>query len=109
MRIAVYHNLPSGGANRRVFETVRRLSRHHEVDLFCPATADREFCDIGPYVGESITFPYRTSRLFQSPFGRLNQAVRLTDLLRMEIVARRAAAAIDSGSYDVVLTHPCAM
>lgn len=107
LRIALYHNLPSGGAKRTVAETVSRLARRHRVDLFTLASADRSFCDVGPYVAESVTFPFQAGRLLPSPFGRLNQAVRLLDLWRVECFARRIAAAVDRRGYDVALVHPC--
>jgi glycosyltransferase involved in cell wall biosynthesis len=107
MRIALYHNLHSGGAKRSVLEEVRRLSHRHTVELFCPSTADSAFCDIRPYVDRTRVFPYRPGREFTSPLGRLNEVVRLAGLWRMQVVARTIAAEIDGAGYDVVLVHPC--
>ena len=50
MRIAVYHELPSGGAKRALFETVRRLAERHIVDVFTVTGADHDFCDLRPFV-----------------------------------------------------------
>jgi glycosyltransferase involved in cell wall biosynthesis len=107
LRVALYHNLPSGGAKRTVLETVRRLVGQHEVDLFCPATANVAFCDVGAYVRHSFAFPYQRTRPLRSPFGRLNPVGWMLDLWRMEVLARRVARAIDDRGYDVVLVHPC--
>lgn len=107
MRIAIYHNLPSGGASRTVYETVRRLAQRHQLDLFCPSTADRAFCDISPYVGETMVLGFNQGRLYQRPLGRFNSLVRLVDLWRLEAIGRRAARVIDERQYDIVLVHPC--
>ncbi len=41
MKFSLYHNLPSGGARRAVYEIVKALAaRGHEIDEFCPETAD---------------------------------------------------------------------
>ena len=109
LRIALYHNLPIGGASRTVSETVRRLAEAHHVDLFRPSTATSSSVDFAPYVNEVIEFPFEPSSLLRSPFGRLNNALRLLDLWRIEALGRRAARAIDGRGYDAVLVHPCAL
>lgn len=107
MRIAVYHNLSSGGAKRNLYETVQRISRRHVLDLFCPSTADQEFCDTRPFVQKTHVYPYQPGRWFSRPFGRFNPAVWLQDIWRMETLAKQVAYDIDRGRYDVVLVHPC--
>jgi len=107
MRIAVYHNLHSGGAKRTLFEEVRRLSTRHHLDLFSLSSADHRFGDLRPFVDRRALYPFRPGPLFRRPFGRLNQGVRLMDLLRLRRLSRRIAAEIDAARYDVVLVHPC--
>lgn len=107
MRIAVYHNLHSGGGKHSTYEIVRRLAGRHRVDLFCTSTADTDFFDPREFVEDNIVFEFRPGRLFRSPFGRLNQAVRWRDLTRFEQVQRQIAAQIDGRGYDVVYVHPC--
>ncbi len=107
VKIALFHNLPSGGAKRTVLETVRRLADRHVVDLFCPTTADSAFCDVRPYVTRTLSFPFQRSKPLPSPFGRLSRVLALGDLYRMERLARQVAGAIDDRGYDVALVHPC--
>ena len=38
LKIAVFHNLPSGGGKRRLYELIKRLAADHEVDLYNLAT-----------------------------------------------------------------------
>jgi glycosyltransferase involved in cell wall biosynthesis len=107
MRIAVYHNLPSGGAKRAVFELIRRLGVAHEIDVFSLSSADHEFCDIRPFVRRHSIYPFHEHRLLRSPWGRLNQLQRERDLGALHQVNRQIAAAINTGGYDVVFAHPC--
>lgn len=107
MKIAVYHNLPSGGGKRTVFETVRRLAQRHIVDVYTLSTADHAFCDLRPVVHQHHIFEFQPLRLFHSPFGRLNQLQRWRDLWRLDRLARQIALEINTQSYDVVFAQPC--
>ena len=107
LRVAVYHNLHSGGAERTLCEEVRRLAERHYLDLYTLSGTDNEFCDVRPYVNEAHVYGFAPGPVFHSPFGRLNQGVRLIDLARLRRLALHIAADIDTGGYDVVLAHPC--
>ena len=107
MRIALYHNLPSGGAKRTLSEAARRLAVHHQLDVYTLSSANHEFADIRPFVDSHKVYEFAPRPLFNSPFGRLNQAVRLADLRRIEGVTRQIAADIEAEGYDVVYVHPC--
>jgi glycosyltransferase involved in cell wall biosynthesis len=107
VRIAVYHNLTSGGAKRTLLEGVRRLSRDHRVDAFSLSCAEQEFADLRPWVANHTIEDFAPLPLLRSPFGRLNQALRSADLLRLDRCNRRVAQRIDAGGYDVVFAHPC--
>jgi len=107
MHIALFHNLPSGGAKRTVYEQVSRLRKYHHVDLFTLSTADIGFTDISSLVGRIYTTPFKPGRLFGSPFGRLNQAVRILDIFRLHRVMRAIANMINNGEYDLAFVHPC--
>src|SRR5205814_5766541 len=107
VRIAVYHDLPSGGAKRTLYETMRRLSRQHHVDVYSLTTADHAFCDVRPFAYSTRTYTYRPSLLFRSPFGRLNQLQRWRDLERLAGLQSQIAGEIDRHGYDVVFAEPC--
>ena len=107
MRIALYHNVPSGGAKRAIFEWTRRLSARHVIHAYTLSSADHGFCDIRPVVQRHVERPFAASRNYSSPFGRLNQFQRWRDLGRLIDVGRNIAAAIDAGGYDVVFAHTC--
>jgi len=107
MRVALFHNLPSGGAKRAVYEWTRRLANEHSIDVFTLSTADHDFCDIRPFVNKYRIYDYKTRELFKSPLGRLNQLQRWRDLGELNHISRRIAHEIDAGSYDVVFANTC--
>ncbi len=107
MRIALFHNLPSGGAKRAVYEWTRGLTRAHAVDVYSLSTADHGFCDVRPLARAHRTFEFLPRRLFRTPFGRLNRLQYWRDLRALTRVGRRIAADVNSAGYDVVFAHPC--
>jgi glycosyltransferase involved in cell wall biosynthesis len=82
------------------------MASRHQLDLYSLSSADNNFCDVRPYVTTSHIYHFEPLPLFRSPFGRLNQIVRLIDLIRLPKVEKCIAAEIDREGYDVVLVHP---
>jgi glycosyltransferase involved in cell wall biosynthesis len=107
MRIALFHNLPSGGAKRAVYEWTRRLAQSHYIDAYTINSADHDFCDIRPYVHQHKIFDFAPHRLFGSPFGRFNQLQRWRDLGRLIRVHKQIADEINAGEYQVVFANTC--
>jgi glycosyltransferase involved in cell wall biosynthesis len=107
MRIAIYHNLPSGGGKRALFEMTKRLANKHELDVYTLSCAEHNFCDLRPYVKQHIVFAFTPLLLFHRPFGRLNQLIRIIDLLRLRALQQRIARQIDAKKYDLVFVHNC--
>jgi glycosyltransferase involved in cell wall biosynthesis len=107
LRIALYHNLPSGGAKRAVREWTRRLASSHSIDVYTLSTADHAFCDIRPFVQKHQIVDFSLRRKFTSPWGRLNWLQRWRDLGELTRTSRLMAAEINHGGYDVVFANPC--
>jgi glycosyltransferase involved in cell wall biosynthesis len=110
LRLAIYHDLPSGGAKRMLVEQVRRLrARGHLVHAFLPATADERFLPLAEYVDRLTTFPRlappnRDAALRGRPSPR--DLARWAGVLwDTRATDRRIAASIDSGGYDLALVH----
>lgn len=108
MKIAIVHNLPSGGARRALGAHARGLlALGHQIEVFAPSTADESFHPIAPpgcplHVVPMPVPPGREASLFGSP-GPVT-ALRAARLLRALYRGhRRMAAAIDAGGFDVVL------
>lgn len=107
MRIAVWHNLPSGGAKRAVHDQVRGLlARGHSVEVWCPPTADLKFLPLSQMVPEHVVplaWPDRSAL-----DAMLHLPARVgPQLAAMEEHCRAAAAAIARGGFDVLLAHSC--
>lgn len=111
LRIAVYHDLPSGGAKRTVHAQVRELVRRgHQVECFVTSTAEEDFLPLAEVAHRmtTLTVPDPPDRE-KALAGRPSPA----DLIRWARVyrgIRKAAteAAIDvaHGEFDVLLVHP---
>jgi len=107
MRIAIYENLPFGGAKRAAFEFARWLAAEHEIDLYRLDTSAAGSLDLAPLAKHVYT--YRFSALFGLFDDRLKRG-KLTPrsytmfgpLIR---VHRRMARDIDARGYDVLLAH----
>src|ERR1700741_4653805 len=55
MRIAVWHNLPSGGVKRALYDHVRGLvARGHTVEAWCPPSADQTYLPLSDLVLEHV-------------------------------------------------------
>jgi glycosyltransferase involved in cell wall biosynthesis len=110
MNVAIYHNLPSGGAKRALFNYTKGLVEHgHTVDVYAPPSANEVFLDLRPLVRRYHEIPLRSglrSSLVRSPVIREldRYAVCRWSLMHH---ARVAAEAIDAGGYDVAFVHHC--
>jgi glycosyltransferase involved in cell wall biosynthesis len=106
MKIAVFHNLPSGGAKRALYGFVKYLVKSgHAVDILVPSTANESFLPLRDFVGKFEVFPVRRtfagligSALFYFPSSRYF----LADIDKTESVI---ASAINERDYDVVLSE----
>jgi glycosyltransferase involved in cell wall biosynthesis len=107
MRIALFHNLPSGGAKRTLTEATRRLATRHHVDAYALSCADHEFADLRPFVATHSVFTFEPLPLLRFPFGRINQLMRRADLTRLDRLEQRIARRIEDAGYDAVIVHPC--
>ncbi len=55
MKIAVWHNLPSGGGKRALYYHVRGLiERGHVLDCWCPPTADQQYLPLSELTTEHV-------------------------------------------------------
>jgi glycosyltransferase involved in cell wall biosynthesis len=108
LRIAIYHNLHSGGAKRVTAEHLYRLAAHHRLALFSLSSADHTFATQGRHLEIPISMQkYRPLPMARSPFGRLNPLVGILNIARLDQLARQTARLIDEQGFDVVLVHPC--
>jgi glycosyltransferase involved in cell wall biosynthesis len=114
MRIALYHNLPPGGALRLLRELVGRSSATHTYDLFQVDLGDDTAHEPPTFHNiEGLPPPVRAVHRIGSTRprmqrwasrGPLNAVTRLAELSAAE---KQVAEAIDAGGYDLAFVHSC--
>ena len=108
MRIALFHNLPPGGARRAMFELTRGTHERHSYDLYRLAQDEdgdpvRAAQDPASLCKE--VYDYRLGRGIRSVLpGDLGRLGAIPALARVEA---RMAADIDGRGYDLVVVHHC--
>ena len=108
MKIAVWHNLPSGGGKRALYNHVRGLvERGHTVEAWCPPTADQTYLPLSALIPEHVVpmdWEPKTlaARLRQMP-GPLSFTRR--KLTAMNRHCRDCAAQINTGGFDVLFAN----
>src|SRR5262245_12994093 len=114
MRIAVWHNLPSGGGKRALYHHVRGLvGRGHVVDSWCPPTADPTFLPLSELITEKVVplggpaerrLGYLGGKLgwFTKPYRTV-----MTNIRAMDQHCRQCADEINRGNYDLLFANSC--
>ncbi|MBI2058942.1 MAG: glycosyltransferase family 4 protein [Nitrospirae bacterium] len=114
MRIAVFHNIPTGGAKRALQGFVRALSSAgHAPDVFVPETAQEgDFLPLKPWAKSVTAFPVGggfRSWAMAPGLRRTNPLLWASRTMRrlppLFQVHTRIAAEIDRGAYDLVYSE----
>ncbi len=111
MKIAVWHNLPSGGGKRAAYHQIEGLvKRGHVVEAWAPDTADQSYLSMSHLIREH-TLPLRTPPASRSMFGSLAEPQRAMAhrIAAMDDHCQRVADQIAAGGFDLLLAHPCTM
>lgn len=110
MRIAIWHNLPSGGAKRLLYYEVRELVRRgHTVESWCPATADQSYLPVGGLIAEHILPLAWSDRPPRGPLARALWPYRSVTgkLAAMDRHCRACAEQINRGGFDLLFGNAC--
>ena len=110
MKIAVWHNLPSGGGKRALHMHVRGLAeRGHKVEVWSPQTANQTYLPLAPFAKEHITPLERLP-----DYGKNSLAHALLtyqrvskEIERMDRTCAMAAKEINQGDFDVLFANSC--
>jgi glycosyltransferase involved in cell wall biosynthesis len=99
-KIAIFHNLPSGGAKRSLYEWVKRLSVEFSIDLYIYGESVESYLDIRKFCNNTFvsSVPFLTK-----PWGGFHNKVIGFFILVNE--SYRLAKEIDSRNYDWVFVH----
>lgn len=108
VRIAAWHNLPSGGGLRAfVAHVVALRDAGAEVEVFVPPSANRTFFELPQDVRQTVV-PYdvpSTSRLLRGPFRVYSDGS--ARLHAMDTHAERVARLVESGGFDLLFDNSC--
>ena len=102
MTIAVYHNLPSGGARHALFAMLRQLHPHHQIDVYSLYEDRDELWPLNANCRQ--VYSYRAKPPRETVTTKLQWRRQLREL---DTVQRQIAHDIDSRTYDLVFVHNC--
>jgi glycosyltransferase involved in cell wall biosynthesis len=108
MRIAVWHNLPSGGGKRALYDHVRGLAaRGHHVEAWCPPTANGNYLPLADLVAEHV-LPLN----WHDESGSLARLKPIYWNMHSKIAAmdehcRLCAEQMQAGGFDVLYAASC--
>lgn len=108
MKIAVFHNLPSGGAKRALYGYLDYLDKEgHVVDVFIPSTANEEFMPLRNVSRNLEIFPVKKTRTgyLYSSLKYAPPFIKSISLWDLEETQKQIAEAINSADYDLVFSE----
>ena len=102
MKIAVFHNLLSGGAKRALYNNVDYLTGNHQIDVYIPSTAEENYLPL-KYVADNL-YSFKVNN---SAFGYLYSIIKhfpsKISLYDLEKAHKNIAETINRQDYDVIL------
>jgi glycosyltransferase involved in cell wall biosynthesis len=108
MKIAVWHNLPSGGGKRALYYHVRGLlERGHTVESWCPTSADQSYLPLGELTTEHVRPLDWQPRAEKRLAARLT-TLRLDPLTRINALDRHCqecAEEINGRDFDLLFAN----
>lgn len=110
MKIAIWHNLPSGGGKRALNHLVTGLlARGHVVESWCPPTADLSYLPLGQLIKEHVVDLSWEKPQHRDGLRYVMWRYRETidKVTAMDRHCARCAGEINAGAFDVLFAHPC--
>lgn len=106
MKIAVWHNLPSGGGKRALYNHVKALTqRGHFLKAWTTDASDENYLPLTDFI-EVIRKPVRLEmdriNRVKDPLRRINRKINI-----LKKVSKDCAQEIDAGNFDIVLVNSC--
>jgi len=110
VRVAVWHNLPSGGGKRALYNHVLGLvERGHHVESWCPSTASQEYLPLSKLITEHILPIEIPSNVREKSFRAFWHSPALRDTLGRRMLAHSKVCAdqMASRNFDIVFANSC--
>jgi glycosyltransferase involved in cell wall biosynthesis len=109
MKIAVWHNLPSGGGKRALYYHIRGLlERGHTIEAWCPTTADQKYLPLSSLIKENVLPLHWKSLSSQSSlFSKISWVFfdMFDNINEMDRHCRQCAKEINVGGFDLLLAN----
>jgi glycosyltransferase involved in cell wall biosynthesis len=107
MKIAVWHNLPSGGGKRALYYHVRGLVlRGHQVECWCLDSADQSYLPLTEFALEYV-IPFEQDLQPRPPDGSWDDSYSYTveRMRAYDDACKRCADEIEARNFDVVFVN----
>jgi len=108
MKIAVWHNLPSGGGKRALYDHVRGLvQRGHLLKAWCPSTADQSYLPLSELIPERVidlVWQPRAEKAFPKRSLTLQHDL-LTRVKALDEHCYRCAQEINEEGFDILFAN----
>ena len=111
LRIAVWHNLPSGGGKRILWHHVSGLIQHgHHVEVWCPPGANTDYMPLAKLCPQHIVPVAAWQRRWAPMFFRwvADYHASKSQIEAMRGHCQQCAGEINAGGFDVLLANSCA-
>lgn len=106
LKIAVFHNLPSGGAKRSLYTYVNYLTQQgHIVDVFIPETANEEYLPLDSVANNLIKYEVKPSffrEKIYSIFSYVPAIIKRVSVNNVMKTEQKIAEDLNDSSYDIV-------
>lgn len=100
MRIALFHNLPAGGAKRSLEQWINFIKKNNEIDFYGYKDLSPEFCNIDEYFDGD----FRLSKNPKKSGGIFNKIIAI---IGAEYYSRQLAKIINKKNYDLAFVLQC--
>jgi glycosyltransferase involved in cell wall biosynthesis len=107
MRIAVWHNLPSGGGKRALYYHVRGLvERGHQVSCWCLDSADQSYLPLSEFAPERVVpTEFRKPRAGITSWLAPQYSEAIARVQAFDEACRRCAQEIATGQFDLLFAN----
>lgn len=108
MQIAVWHNLPSGGGKRALYNHVQGLlTRGHTLESWCPPTADQDYLPLSNLIREHVVPAQRQpGASAYLPENLVALRTHSQNLSReLDSYARQCATEIERSNFDILFAN----
>ncbi len=103
MKIAIFHELHSGGARKAVNEIANQLKKVHTVDLY--TTNEKIDKDEDRFFSKIISYPF-FSKKWSGKDWKIKLYKDTVELYRLYLLHKNIAVKINDEKYDFVFVHP---